>query len=266
MFKQLLIGGLMSAVLLVSGCGQKEDKNTIRVGTVAGPETELMHTAGLVAKERFGLTVKVVPFSDYNTPNVALNDGSIDANMFQHEPYLESQIKMRGYRIISLGKVFIYPMGVYSSSLKSLVALPVKAIVAIPNDPTNEARALLLLQSAKLITLKRGVGIGATPASIARNPKDLKFIELDAAELPRSLPDVDMAVINTNYAAPAGLMPENALLMEGKDSLYANLLVVKIKNKDDPRFKQLLEALHSKAVQEKADELFGKGNAIPAWK
>ena len=256
---------LVVSVSLVA-CHQKEAKNTVSVGTVAGPETQLMEVAKQVALKQYGLHVKIIPFSDYNTPNVALNDGSIDSNMFQHIPYLTSQIKARGYRIVAVGKTFIYPMGVYSKKITKLSQLKNKAKVGVPNDPSNEARALLLLQKAKLIKLKPGAGFNATPVDITKNPKHLQFVELDAAQLPRALSDVTIAAINTNYAAPAGLSPsKNALFVEGPDSPYANVVAVRTDHKNDPRVKTLVLALHSKAVLAEAKKLFGDG-AIPAWK
>lgn len=249
----------------VMGCHSKNDKNTIIVGTIDGPETQLMEIAKNVALKNDGLHVKIIAFTDYNTPNAALAEGSLDANAFQHVPYLNSQIKAHGYKLIVIGKTFIYPMAVYSKKLKTLAELPEHATVAIPNDPSNEARALLLLQRANLITLKPNVSINATILDIKDNPKQIKFVELDAAELPRALADVSAAVINTNYAIPAGLSPtKDALIIENKDSLYANVVVARDDNQSDPRLQQLLSALHSKEVIDGAKEIFGDG-ALPAW-
>jgi D-methionine transport system substrate-binding protein len=198
-------------------------------------------------------------------PNTALNDGSIDANMFQHKPYLNEIVKTRHYNLVAIGKTFIYPMGIYSRKYISLQKVPVNAIVAIPNDPSNEARALLLLSKAGLIQLRSGANIRATTMDVTSNPKNLQIKVLDAAQLPRVLPDVDLAVINTNYAIPANLTPtKDALFIEDASSPYANIVVVRKKDKNDPRFKQLLSALHSKDVLLEAERLF-KGQAIPAW-
>ena len=254
------------SVLALSACHRKEPANTISVGTIAGPETTLMQVAKKVALKKYGLHVKIVPFSDYAMPNAALSDGSIDANMFQHIPFLESQIKQHDYKIVSIGKTFIYPMGIYSKKLNNLKDLQDGAKVAIPNDPSNEARALLLLQKAKLITLKKDAGFNATPMDIVKNPKHLQFVALQAAQLVRSLGDVAIAVINTNYAIPAGLSPsKNALYVEGADSPYANIVAVQAKNRDNKKAQELVAALHSKAVLAEAKKLFGDG-AIPAWK
>lgn len=252
----------LSAIFLMA-C-QPEKAKTITVGTIDGPETQLMETAAQVALQKYGLHVKIVTFSDYSTPNMALNDGSIDANMIQHEPFLQEQIKNRGYPFVIVGKTFIYPVGIYSRKIKQISETPDGAQVAIPNDPSNEARALLLLQNAGLITLKPGVTINATPLDIVSNPKHLRIVELEAPQLPRSLSDVTLAVINTNFAISGGLSPiRDALFHEDANSPYANIVVVRAKDISDPRFQELMEALHSQEVQDKAKELFGDG-VIPA--
>ncbi len=185
-----------------------------------------MEAAKKVAAQKYHLTVEIVPFTDYNMPNEALSDGSIDANMFQHQPYLDAAIKAKGYKIVAVAKTFVYPMGVYSKKITKLAALKPGAVVAIPNDPSNGARALLILQKAGLITLKPSAGATATIADISRNPKKLRFKEIDAAQLPRTLPDVDLAAINTNYAMIAGLIPSRDALFMKAQSPYANLIVV----------------------------------------
>lgn len=260
--------------IFISACSHQQSANEIKVGTISGPETQLMAAAKDVALKKYGLIVDIVEFSDYNMPNTALSDGSIDANMFQHQPYLDEVIKNKHYDLVAVGKTFIYPMGIYSSKLSSINDVKTKDIIAIPDDPSNEARALLLLQKAGLITLKAGSGATASPLDIVNNPKQLQVKELDAAQLPRVLPDVALAVINTNYAIPAGLMPtppkgvkpslKNALFVEGKDSLYANLVVVKTADQNRPQFKELVDALHSPEVLQSAQQLFN-GQAIQAW-
>jgi D-methionine transport system substrate-binding protein len=243
-----------------------DDKNTLKVGTIAGPETKLMEVAQQVAKQHSNLNIKIIEFTDYIQPNAALNDGSIDANMFQHQPYLDQQVKDRHYKLVAVAKTFVYPMGIYSQKFKKITDVPQKGIVAIPNDPSNEARALLLLQKTGLIRLKPGAGLSATPNEIQDNPKQFKFTELDAAQLARSLSDVDLAIINTNYAIPAGLTPsKDALVLEGSDSPYANIIAVREDELNDPRVKQLIEAFQSAAVLDAAKEIFND-QAIPAWK
>lgn len=247
------------------GCQDKGSDNRLKVGTISGPETDLMVVAKKVAKDQYNLDIKIVEFSDFAIPNAALADGSINANVFQHLPYLEQANADRGYNLISVGKTFIYPMGIYAKKLHSMDDIPNGATIAIPNDPTNEARALLLLQKAGLITLKSGKGAKASAMDIAGNPKKLKIKPLNAAQLQRVLPDVDLAVINTNYAVPAGLYPnKDAIYLEGQDSLYANIIVVREQDKDNPKIKELVAAIQSEPVKDKAAELFQQ-QAIVAW-
>ncbi|MGQ3891956.1 MetQ/NlpA family ABC transporter substrate-binding protein [Legionella sp. CNM-4043-24] len=248
--------------LCLLGC-HKPSPNTLVVGTISGPETDLIDVARDVAYKDYGLHIKVVEFNDYNLPNEALEDGSLDANVYQHQPYLEAAEAAHGYQFEAIGKTFVYPAGLYSSKLKSLKELGDKATIAIPNDPSNEARALLLLQKAGLIRLKSTRN--ATLADISSNPRQLQIKELDAAQLPRVLSDVDAAVINTNFAIPAGLSPtKDTLFLEGKDSPYANLVVIRSNSDKKAQLALFVKALNSPAVQEKAKELFGDA-AIPAW-
>ncbi|GAB4391391.1 MAG: MetQ/NlpA family ABC transporter substrate-binding protein [Gammaproteobacteria bacterium] len=265
----LSVGVIILVSIGLVSCKQQHAQNEIRIATIAGPETTLVEVAKEVAQKQYGLTIKIVQFSDYVMPNTALSDGSVDANMFQHRPYLEQAIKAHGYRLTAIGKTFVYPMGVYSRQYSSLAQIPNGSVIAIPNDPSNEARALLLLQKAGLITLHPGVSVSATPLDVDENPHQLVFKELDAAQLPRVLTDVAAAVINTNYAIPAGLIPtQDAIFLEDKDSPYANLVVVRTEDIANPelntKFQHLLAALHSTSVLDKAKELF-KNQAIPAW-
>lgn len=241
----------------------KPSPNTLAIGTIAGPETELIETAKQVAEEKYGLTIKIVEFNDYNLPNEALQDGSLDANVYQHLPYLKAAIQAHGFNLQGIGRTFVYPMGIYSKKIKSLKDLPGNAIIALPNDPSNEMRALLLLQKAGLITLKNN-SVGNVQ-DIQSNPKHLEFKEMDAAQLPRVLPDVEAAVINTTFALPAGLHPSHdALFSEGKDSPYANIIVIRRDTLKRAQLEQFVKALNSKEVKEKAKTLFGDA-AIPAW-
>jgi D-methionine transport system substrate-binding protein len=257
---------LLLCFLLVAGCHVKEDPNQVRVGTISGPETQLMEVAKQVAFKQAGLRVKIIEFSDYSLPNTALSDGSLDANMFQHQLFLDQEIKNKHYHLVSIAKLFVYPMGIYSQKIHHLAALRKNAIIAIPNDPSNEARALLLLKQSGLIQLKKDANGFVSARDITVNLKHLQVKELDAAQLTRALPDVDAAVINTNYAVLANLYPQrDALFSENKHSVYANLLVVREKERTDPKFNALIKALHSPKVQMAAQNLF-HGQAIPAWK
>lgn len=253
---------ILSMLTLLISCS-KPSPNILVVGTVAGPESEVMEVVQTVAKKRFDLNIKIVEFNDYNLPNIALQDGSLDANVYQHLAYLNDAKRAHGYDFEVIGKTFIYPTAIYSKRYKSLTEIPDKATIAIPNDPSNEARALSLLQKAGLITLSTDKNLDLD--NITSNPKKLKFKVLDAAQLSRVLPDVDAAVINTTFAIPAGLSPQSdGLFSESKDSPYANLVVIRKNSKKKVKLKQLVQALHSKEVQEKAASLFSDG-AIPAW-
>lgn len=240
----------------------KPSPNTLTVGTISGPETDLIETAKAVAEQN-GLHIKIVEFNDYNLPNEALQDGSLDANVYQHLPYLKAAMKAHGYRLEAIGKSFIYPMGIYSKKITSLSKLPESALVALPDDPSNQTRALLLLQKAGLIRIKNKSISGLQ--DIISNPKKLQFKEINAAQLPRILQDVDIALINTTFALPAGLSPaRDALYIEGKDSPYANLIVVRRDGLKRPQLDVLVKSINSKEVKAKAKQLFGDA-ALPAW-
>ena len=194
---------LTSALALSAAATMAED---IKVGVSPGEHAEIIEEVAKVAQP-MGLNIEVVEFSDYVIPNTALADGDIQANSFQHRPYLENQIKDRGFELVEIGTTITTPMGIYSDKLESLDALPEGARIGIPNDPTNGGRALLLLQDLGLLTLAPDTGLVPTPLDITENPKDLELLELDAAQLPRSLADTDASVINTNYALAARPVP-----------------------------------------------------------
>ncbi|MEN9916783.1 MAG: D-methionine transport system substrate-binding protein [Pseudomonadota bacterium] len=266
MLKKIIYFLLSGFLLSIGACQQHENPQQIRLGTISGPETELMQIAKQVAQRDYGLNLKIIEFSDYSLPNRALNDGSLDANLFQHQAFLNDEIRNRNYSLVAIAKEFIYPMAIYSVKIRHLTDLRPQAIVAIPNDPSNEARALLLLSSAGLLTLDTPKNTILSPSDIRLNPKHLIIKELDAAQLPRVLADVDLAVINANYAALAQLYPQrDALFSEGKNSIYANLLVVKTTDKNNPKFINLIKAIHSPEVIAAADRIF-HGTAVPAWK
>lgn len=258
------------SVFLLASCGQgdkeKRDPSVLRVGTISGPETELVEAAREVAFDKYGLRIEVVEFEDYVLPNSSLNEGSIDVNVFQHRPYLEAYKAKRNEPLTIIAETFVYPLGVYSKKHKSLDELPSKAKIAVPNDPSNEARALLLLQEAGVIKLKDSTDFAFTAKDVVENPRSFEFVELDAAQLPRVLPDVDAAVINTNYSRSAGLIPSrDAIYLENADSPYANVIVVREDRLDDENIRLFVRAMQSKVVEKRADELF-QGQAIPAWK
>jgi D-methionine transport system substrate-binding protein len=255
--------GYLVLILSLVACSSKPSPNTLVIGTIAGPETELIEAAKQVAEEEYGLTIKIVEFNDYNLPNEALQDGSLDANVYQHLPYLKAAILAHGYNLQAIGRTFVYPMGIYSKKYKSLEDIPENSVIAVPNDPSNEMRAFLLLEESKLITIKDASNTGIPP--LESNPKNLKFKEMDAAQLPRVLPDVAAAVINTTFALPAGLSPlKDALFTESKDSPYANIIVIRKDTQKRPQLELFVKALNSEEVKAKAKELFGDA-AIPAW-
>ncbi len=252
--------------LVLAACSPKERAdNEIYIGTISGPETELVEVAKKVAKDKYDLNIKIIAFEDYIMPNTALAEGEIDANMFQHQPYLDVVLEKQKYPIETIGKMYIYPMGIYSKKHKSLEELPKGATIGIPNDPSNAARALRLLAKANLIQITNSNDLELTPKKIHSNPKELVIKEIAAAQLPRVLTELDAAIINTNYAIPAGLMPnKDAIFIEGSDSPYANIVVVRGSEKDKEKYKQLMQALHSEEVSQAAKKLFSD-QAIAAW-
>lgn len=237
---------------------------TLSVAATAVPHAEILEfVKPTLAKEGVDLKIKV--FTDYIQPNVQVAEGRLDANFFQHQPYLDEFNKGKGTNLVSVAGVHIEPLGAYSTKFKKLDELPSGANVVIPNDATNGGRALLLLQKAGLIKLKDAANILSTPKDIAENPKNLKIRELEAATLPRVLTQVDLALINTNYALEAKLNPEkDALVIEGADSPYVNILVARPNNKDADAIKKLVGALHSPEVKQFIQEKY-KGAVIPAF-
>lgn len=249
--KRIFAGAFALALAAIPAAAE-----TIKVGVTAGPHAEIMEKVKEVAAKD-GLDIKIVEFSDYIQPNAALVAGDLDANSFQHQPYLDNIVRDRGYKIVSIAKTVIFPIGLYSKKIKSLDQVANGARIALPNDPTNGGRVLLLLQEKGLIKVKPEAGLKATPLDVTDNPKKLKFVELDAAQLPRSVDDVEVAAINTNFAISAGLVPaRDAIAMESADSPYANVIAVMEKDKDKPAFKTLVKAYHSDTVRNFIAEKF----------
>ncbi|AGB19754.1 MetQ/NlpA family ABC transporter substrate-binding protein [Thermoanaerobacterium thermosaccharolyticum] len=248
-----------------SNAGNNSDKMTkIVVGATPNPHAEILNVVKpILAKE--GVDLEIKEFTDYVTPNTALNDKQIDANFFQHVPYLEDFEKKNNMKLVPLVKVHVEPMGAYSKKIKSKDEIKDGATVAVPNDATNEGRALLLLQKQGLIKLKDPNGLTQTPRDIVDNPKHLKIVELEAPQLPRTLQDVDLAIINTNFALEANLNPlKDAIFMEDKDSPYANVLVVRPDNQNDPAIQKLAKALNSEEVKKFIEDKY-KGAIVPAF-
>jgi D-methionine transport system substrate-binding protein len=265
LIKSVLTIIFASAVLI--GCSKSEEKpNVLKVGTVAGPETQLMEVARDVAKKA-GLTIEIVTFEEYILPNTALVDGLIDANAMQTEHYFETMLAATGYDLARAGYTFIYPMGIYSTRHTDIKVLPQGARIAVPNDASNESRSLQVLAQTGLIKLTdKPAGSDFSELDITENPLALQIIPIDAAQLPRMLNDVDAAVINTNFALPAGLLPNrDAIFVEEVNPQYANIIAVKKGNEQDPRVVELVKAYQSDEVVAEAEKLFA-GQAIPAWK
>ncbi len=259
--KSLIAAASLAAALLTAGFAQAQ---TIKVGVTPGPHAEIMEKVKEVAAKK-GLDIDIIEFSDYVVPNQALNDGDIEANSFQHQPYLDNQVADRGFKIVSVAKTINTPMGAYSKKVKSEKDIPDGASIAIPNDPTNGARALLLAASEGLIKLRDGVGVRASVADIVDNPHDYNFVELDAAQLPRSLGDVDVAIINTNYAVDAGLNPsKDSIFREAPTGPYANVIAVRASDKDAPWVKTLVASYHSPEVKAFIEKAYS-GTVLCAW-
>ncbi|AEF16768.1 MULTISPECIES: MetQ/NlpA family ABC transporter substrate-binding protein [Thermoanaerobacterium] len=271
---------ILTFAFILSGCTKSNNVSTtsnansntdsstkmtkIVVGATPNPHAEILNVVKpILAKE--GVDLEIKEFTDYVTPNTALVDKQIDANFFQHVPYLEDFEKKNNVKLVPLVKVHVEPMGAYSKKIKSKDELKDGATVAVPNDATNEGRALLLLQKEGLIKLKDPNGLTQTPRDIVDNPKHLKIVELEAPQLPRTLQDVDLAIINTNFALEANLNPlKDAIFMEDKNSPYANVLVVRQDNQNDPAIQKLAKALNSDEVKKFIEDKY-KGAIVPAF-
>jgi D-methionine transport system substrate-binding protein len=251
-------------IALISGFGTINAATVIKVGASPTPHVGILEAIQpQLAKE--GITLDIIEFQDYVQPNLALAEGELDANFFQHIPYLNQFCKDRKLDLTYIAKVHIEPIGIYSKKIKSLKKLKSKSLAAIPNDPTNGGRALLLLQQAKLIELRKDAGLSATELDVVKNPKNLQFKAIEAAQLPRVLADVDIAVINTNYALTINLVPtRDALFIEGRESPYANILAVRTKDKSQPALLKLAKELNSKTVKDYLLKTY-KGSIVPAF-
>ena len=275
-----LITTLLVASLALAGCGGTNQSSssgssavaqnasgmkTLKVGATAVPHAEILEVVKPLL-EKDGIKLEIVEFNDYVQPNLALNDKELDANFFQHEPYLKNF--MEEHKEVKLKNAFgvhIEPMGIYSKKVKDLKELKEGASIAIPNDPTNGGRSLLLLQKAGLLKIKDGVNEKATVQDITENPHNFKFQEVEAAQVPRTLDDVDAAVINTNYAMQVNLVPtKDALFMEDNTSPYVNILAVRDGDENRPEIQALIKALQSKEVKDFINEKY-KGAVVPAF-
>lgn len=267
--KKLLLFILSAAILVsaLTGCGSKTASGkgeSLKVGVTAGPHEQVAEKVREVA-EKQGLKIELVVFNDYVQPNIQLNDKQLDVNVFQHQPYLDKFNADHKMNLVSVGKTVNFPMGIYSNKIKSLEELKSGDKVSLPNDPTNGARALILLQSAKLIKLREGVGLKATVKDIVENPRKIQFIELEAAMVSRSLPDVAAAAINTNFAIEAKLNPvKDSIFIEPKDAPYINVIAVRQENRDDERIKKLISVYQSEEIRKFIDETF-EGSVVAGF-
>ncbi|MFE9663329.1 MetQ/NlpA family ABC transporter substrate-binding protein [Streptomyces sp. NPDC005955] len=259
-------GTALAVALTACGSGSSggDDNGALVVGVTPVPAGEVLAHVKDELAEKAGLDLEIKEFQDYVLPNTALQEGSLDANLYQHQPYLDDFNKSKKTDLVPVAEVYLPPMGVYSKEVDDLADLPDGATVAVPNDTTNEGRAFQLLASQGLIELKADAGPDASPADVAENPKKLVFKELDPAQLPRSLDDVDAAVINNNFALDAGLSPKkDAILLEtAKDNPYNNVLAVKKGEEDDPRVKKLADLLTSPEVAKFIEDTY-QGSVLP---
>ena len=268
MKKVLALVAALALAMLAIGCGDtasNSDVKTLKVGATAVPHAEILEVVKPIL-EKEGVKLDIIEFNDYVQPNLALNDKELDANFFQHEPYLDNFIKEHPEcKLVNAAGIHIEPMGIYSKKVEGLEQLDMGAKIAIPNDPTNGGRALLLLQKANLIKLKDGVGAEATVHDIVNNPKNLSFEEVEAAQVPRTLDDVDAAVINTNYAMQINLVPtKDALVIEDSTSPYVNILAVREGDQNREEIKKLIKVLQSEEVKEFINTKYN-GAVVPAF-
>ncbi|HMM62766.1 MAG TPA: MetQ/NlpA family lipoprotein [Mesorhizobium sp.] len=241
-----------------------QDKSSIKVGIISGEDEDVWRVVTAEAAKK-GLTIETVVFNDYTQPNEALERGEIDANAFQHQPYLDNQIKTQGYHIVPVGFTAVWPIGLYSKKHASVAELPEGAVVGVPNDPSNEGRALHVLQNEGLIKLKDGTGILATIADIEENPRKIEIKELDAGVIGRSVEDLDAAVVNTDWALKSGLTVENRIAQEPvADNPYRNFIAVKAGSENEPWVKTLVASYQNDTVKAEFDRVY-KGTGISAY-
>ncbi|SDI30958.1 MetQ/NlpA family ABC transporter substrate-binding protein [Paraburkholderia phenazinium] len=238
---------------------------TLRVGIMSGEDEDVWRVVAANAAKQ-GLTIKITTFSDYTQPNEALSEHDLDANSFQHKPYLDAQVKARGYKIVPVGFTYVQPIGLYSRKVKSVADIPDGATIAVPNDPSNEGRSLLLLQAQHLITLRADVGLLPTARDIADNPKHIHIKELDAGIVGRAIGDVDAAVINTDWAIKAGIkIPQERIAQEQVNgNPYRNFLAVNEKDANSPWVKTLVQSYQQPNVAAEILSVY-HGATLPAW-
>ncbi len=259
---------LVAATLALPAVVQAQDLGStarpLRIGVTAGPHAQVMEKVREVAG-RDGLAIRIVEFQDFIQPNVALAAGDLDANSYQHQPFLDQQVRDRRLALVSAGKTLIFPMGVYSRRHRRIADIPNGGRVAIPNDPTNGGRALVLLAGNGAFRLRDGADFRATVADVTENPKRIRIVELEAAQLPRALDEVEAAAINSNFAIPAGLNPvRDAIGLESAESPYANLIVVRRQDEGAGWVRRLVTAYQTAEVKQFVEATF-QGAVVPAF-
>ena len=265
------LAALVATAVIFTGCGGEDkggaanSEKNLKIGATPVPHAEFLEQIKPTLKEE-GINLEIIEFSDYVQPNTALNDKELDANFFQHEPYLKDFVKEhKEMKLVNAAGIHIEPMGIYSKKITDLKNLADGSSVAIPNDPTNGGRALLLLEKANLLKLKEGVNENATVQDIVENPKKLKFNEVEAAQVPRTLEDVDIAIINTNFAMQINLVPtKDALFMEDSTSPYVNIVAVREGDENRPEIQALIKALKSDKIKKFIEEKY-KVAIVPAF-
>ncbi|WP_312953165.1 lipoprotein NlpA [Superficieibacter sp.] len=262
------VAALLLAGLVLAGCdGNSSDAKHIKVGVINGAEQDVAEVAKKVAKEKYDLDVELVGFSGSLLPNDPTANGELDANVFQHRPFLAEDNKAHNYKLVAVANTFVFPMAGYSKKIKAVADLKQGDTVAIPNDPTNLGRALLLLEKEKLITLKPNPGLLPTALDITANPLNLNIMELEGAQLPRVLddPKVTVAIISTTYIQQTGLSPvHDSVFIEDKNSPYVNIIVTREDNKDAENVRDFIHAYQSPEVATAAEKIFN-GGAVPGW-
>jgi D-methionine transport system substrate-binding protein len=262
--RRLLAVATASVLFAVGIVSRGEAAEPLKVGTSGGPIAEIIQFAAARAREQ-GLDVKIVEFSDWVTPNEALQSGDIDANLFQHTPFLNNAIATRGYTFTAVAPTFVLPVGLYSKKIAKLGEVHPGTQVAVANDPVNEARGLLLFEKAGLIKLREGVGEKASVRDIVENPKNLKFLEIEAPQLPRVLDDVELAQVSINYLIASGGDPESLLIADGfGDPRYALQFVARTDKKDDQRLLRFVSIYRSQEVKDYINKKYGRF-LVPVW-
>lgn len=246
--------------------GKPAGEEKIKVGVMSGPEHKVAEVAAKVAKEKYGLVVEYVEFNDYALPNTAVSKGDLDANAMQHKPYLDKDSQEKKLdNLVIVGNTFVYPLAGYSKKIKNVNELKEGAIIAVPNDPSNLARALILLEKQGLIKLKDNTNLFSTSMDIVENPKKLNIKEVDTSVAARALDDVDLAVVNNTYAGQVGLTAKDGVFVEEKDSPYVNIIVARADNKDSKAVQDFVKAYQSDEVVAEAKKQFQEDGVVQGW-